>query len=134
MRVRRWSVALSFLIAVACTDSPTAAPAGALLGHFGGTGAALVGTASEVQFSIVCGTYRFPEALVPDAKGSFALGPILVPIGAGIQGAITLRGTVVNGRLDVEYRVLTRAAATGSAHFVLTQNQPADYANQGCAA
>ena len=135
MRFSRWSVLLSLILAAAaCKDAPATAPAGALLGRFGGPGSALVGTASYVHFETVCGTYRFPQVLVPDASGLFALGPILVTLGAGQRGAVALRGTVAGGRLDVEFRVLTGAAGTGSTRFVLTQDTSADYSGVACAA
>ena len=135
MRFSRWSVLLSLLLAAAaCNDAPTTAPAGALLGRFSGPGAALMGTASYVDFESVCGTYRFPQVLVPDASGLFALGPILVTLGARQRGAVALRGTVAGGRLDVEFQVLTGAAETGSARFVLTQDKSADYSGVARAA
>ena len=135
MRLRRWSVLLSVVVVAACSDSPPTAPAGAVIGRFGGVGAELVGTAREVQFSNVCGTYRFPQALVPDANtGRFALGPILVPTGAGNQSAIVLRGTIASGRLDLEFRFLTPTSEGGSTRFTLAQNQSAHYGNDACAA
>ena len=135
MLVRRWSVALSILTAAACSASPPTAPAGAVLARFGGAGAALVGTTREVQFSTVCGTYRFPQALVPDANtGKFALGPILVPGGGSAQSALVLRGTVASGRLDLEVRYLTPAGEAGGTRFTLAQDQSPDYSNVACAA
>ena len=135
MRVRRFSVLLSALVTAACSNSPPTAPAGAVVGRFGGTGAALVSTAREVQFSTVCGAYRFPQALVPDPNtGRFALGPILVAIRPGMQSAIVLRGTVGTGRIDLEYRVLTPSGEAGGRLFTLTQDQAADYTTVACAA
>jgi hypothetical protein len=94
-----------------------------------------VGSAREVQFSTVCGTYRFPQALVPDANtGRFALEPIIVLTGAGVKGAIVLRGTVASGQLDLEVRFLTPSSEGGGTRFTLAQNQLADYSNFACAA
>jgi hypothetical protein len=134
MPVRRWSAALSLAVAAACSDSPPTAPAGAVIGRFGGAGAELVGTTREVQFTTACGTYRFPQALVPDANnGTFALGPIVVPVGSGVQAAIVLRGTVASGRLDLESRFLTPSSEGLGARFTLTRNQSPDFANLACA-
>jgi hypothetical protein len=136
MRVRRVSLLISLLAAAAaCGDSPPTAPSGAVVGRFGGTGAELVSTKREVQFSTVCGSIRFPQALVPDPNnGSFALGPILVPSRAGTQGAIVLRGTVANGRLLLEYRVLMPSGEAGGTRFELSQDQAPDYTTVACLA
>lgn len=134
MRFRRLSLVLAALVAAACSDSPPTAPAGAVIGRFGGTGVALVGTARDVQFSTVCGAIRFPKALVPDpSNGSFALGPILAPGRAGVQGAVVLRGTVAGGRLDLEYRFLMPSGEGGGTRFTLTQDQAPDYSTIACA-
>jgi hypothetical protein len=79
--------------------------------------------------------YRFPQALVPDENtGSFALGPILAPGGAGVPYAVVLRGTVASGRLDLELRFLTRVGEGGGTRFTLAQDQSPDYSNLACAA
>lgn len=134
MRLRRLSLAISLFLSTACADAPTTPVPGALIGRFGGPGASLIGTPSHVQFETVCGSYRFPQALVPDANSAFALGPILVPLGGPQRGALALRGRIVGNRLEVESRVLTAGAETGLARFTLTEGQPADYANVACAA
>ncbi len=135
----RHALLTAFVIAAslaACADQePPTAPPGAILGRFGGSGAAVVATATETRLEWICGVVRFPNPIVPDLLGYFGVGPILLRDRSGRSYAMSLSGSVsgVNGDvLEVRQRALRSAGEPWSLRYTLTRDQPTNYNNWVC--
>lgn len=101
-------VASTVAVLSVCDDSPTA-PAGALLGQWGGFRAELIATATSVRVNLPCKPGLIARTpLIPDAQGRFVL-PLSRPFIArsSTTSALTLRGQVEGATITFDAIAVT---------------------------
>ena len=116
-------LAISIAVAISCDQTPTA-PAGAVIGEWGGQGALLIARAASVRVQLSCGFGVAREPLVPDAAGRFVVS-IALPYGES-TAASTLRGTVDDSAIMFEVITIT-SDTIQAVHYTVVRDQAPDF-------
>lgn len=113
---------------VACAERSTA-PAGALVGRFGGLAAEISLSASVVDVRLGCGLYRGVGPITPDAEGRFEVA--LVPRPGNPMRSATLRGTTDRATIDAEITIV-HAEGQGTSRFSVRKGVAPEYSFLSC--
>lgn len=124
---------LLFLLVIAACSRDVVTPPRAVVGLFGGRGTELIATADSVRVQFVCSFASFHQPIVPEADGSFALSPVLVPTETG-AAAIALKGTFSTSSIEFDAVTLSPGGDIRTTHYVVHRDQAGDYTGMGCIA
>ena len=122
MQLTRRSIAsLAFLALASCTEDPIA-PAGTLIGRWGGAGAELTGSTSGSTLNLGCGPMSSAQTVRLDIEGQITL-QYPAPFG----GTTHAFGSVDGAGGDVITLNVTPAGTTQTRQFVLRRGEQASF-------